>query len=215
MAFEALRVYLLDSELRTNPFHERGRLKEMRSRIFVFALAVCLSIALPLSADVADQAPNGFTLRINTIVRGAPPEVVYAKLVHNIGDWWDSAHTYGNDAHNLSIDDKPMGCFCEKLPYGGGVRFAEVITVMPNKLLVMSGALGPLQKFGVSATWTIVLEPMHKDTRVEMVYAAGGYLPDGLNTWAEPVNKVLTEQLGRLRSYVETGNPQPAAAPGK
>ncbi len=187
----------------------------MRSRTLMSTLALCAVFAAPLSADVADQAPNGFTLRINTIVRGAPPEVVYAKLVHNIGDWWSPAHTYANDAHNLSLDDKPMGCFCEKLPYGGGVRHAEVIAVMPNKLLVLSGALGPLQKFGATATWTIVLEPMHKDTRVEMVYAVGGYLPDGLNTWAGPVNQVLTEQLARLRSYVETGSPVPPPTAAK
>jgi hypothetical protein len=172
-------------------------------------------LPVALSADVADQAPNGFTLRISTIIRAAPPEVVYAKLVHNVGDWWSSAHTVSNDAHNLSIDDRPMGCFCEKLPYGGGVRHAEVIMVMPNKLLVMSGALGPLQKFGATGTLTIVLEPMHKDTRVEMVYAVGGYLPEGLNTWSAPVNQVLTEQLGRLKSYVETGSPVAPGATGK
>ena len=187
----------------------------MRSTKLMLALLLYIVPAVPLCADVADQAPNGFTVRVNTIIRGAAPEVVYDRLVHNVGDWWSPAHTYSNDAHNLSLDDKPMGCFCEKLPFGGGVRHAEVIAVMPNKLLVMSGALGPLQKFGATATWTILLEPMHKDTRVEMVYAVGGYLPDGLNTWAEPVNKVLTEQLARLRSYVETGSPVPPPAPGK
>lgn len=182
----------------------------MRVRTLILAF-VWVLLPVALSADVADQAPNGFTLRISTIIRATPPDVVYAKLVHNVGDWWSSAHTVSNDSHNLTIDDKVMGCFCEKLPYGGGVRFAEVIMVMPNKLLVMSGALGPLQKFGATGTLTIVLEPMHKDTRVEMVYAVGGYLPDGLNTWAAPVNTVLAEQLGRLKSYVETGSP---VAPG-
>ena len=183
----------------------------MRIRTLILAF-VCVSFPIALAADVADQAPNGFTIRISTIIRAAPPEVVYAKLVHNVGDWWSSAHTASNDSHNLTIDDKIMGCFCEKLPYGGGVRHAEVIMVMPNKLLVLSGALGPLQKFGATGTLTIVLEPMHKDTHVEMVYAVGGYLPDGLNVWAAPVNKVLTEQLGRLRRYVETGSPTAPAA---
>jgi len=87
-----------------------------------------------------------------------------------------------------------------------------VITVMPNKLLVMSGALGPLQKFGTVGTMTISLLPMNKDTRVQVVYTVGGYLPDGLNTWAAPVDKVLTEQFTRLKTYVETGNPVPAGA---
>ena len=179
-------------------------------RTILFLLLAGSLAPLRLAAEVADQAPNGFTLRINTVIHAEPPEV-YARLV-NIGEWWSSAHTFGNDAHNLSLDPHPMGCFCEKLPNNGGVRFAEVIMVMPNKMLVMSGALGPLQKFATTGTWTIVLHPQYKDTRIEMVYTVGGYLPDGLNTWAAPVDKVLTEQLGRLKSYVETGNPAEAAS---
>lgn len=176
----------------------------MRSKLLLFTL-ICLFAPAAINADVADQAPNGFTLRIHTVIRAEPPEV-YARLV-NVAQWWSSAHTFSNDAHNLSLDPHPMGCFCEKLPNNGGVRHMEVIMVMPNKMLVMSGALGPLQKFGAIGTLTLVLEPQHKDTRIEMVYSVGGYLPDGLNTWAAPVNQVLTEQLARLKSYVETGSP--------
>jgi uncharacterized protein YndB with AHSA1/START domain len=175
----------------------------LRKTLFIVVVAL-FSIACP--AEVSDSAANGFTVRLTTLIQVAP-ETVYDRLVHHVGDWWNSEHTYSNDAHNLSIDDKPLGCFCEKLPYGGGVRHAQVITVMPNKLLVMSGALGPLQKFGTTGTLTVLLEPMHKDTRIQLIYAVGGYLPDGLNTWAVPVDKMLGEQLARLKSYVETGNP--------
>jgi len=181
----------------------------MTSRILLL-VSLCALLHPPMGAEVADQAPNGFTDRLSIIVRAAP-ETVYSRLVHNVGDWWNSAHTYTNDAHNLSIDDKPMGCFCEKLPYGGGVRHMEIISVMPNKLLVMSGALGPLQKFGAAGTLTISLLPINKDTRVQVIYAVGGYLPEGLNIWAAPVDKVLTEQFTRLKSYVETGSAIPAA----
>jgi uncharacterized protein YndB with AHSA1/START domain len=178
----------------------------MHTKILILLL-VSASLPAQLAATVADQNANGFTIRISTIVRATPPELVYDRLVHNVGDWWSSDHTVSQDSHNLSIDDKPMGCFCEKLPGGGGVRHAEVIMVMPNKLLVMSGALGPLQKFGDTGTLTMVLEPVHKDTRIEVVYAVGGYLPNGINTWAAPVDQVLTEQITRLKNYVETGNP--------
>lgn len=177
----------------------------MRDKILLLML-VCLAAPAMLRADVADQAPNGFTVKISTVIRAAP-EDVYSKLVHNVGDWWSSAHTLSNDSHNLSIDDKVMGCFCEKLPGGGAARFAEIIMVMPNKMLVMNGTLGPLQQFGATGTLTIVLVPMNKDTRVRLIYAVGGYLPDGLNTWAAPVDRALTEQIMRLKSYVETGNP--------
>ena len=178
----------------------------------ILAILLLASLAwLPCRAEVAGQGSGGFTVKVATLIHAGPQDV-YSRLVHNIGDWWDPQHTISNDAHNLSIDDKPMGCFCEKLPAGGGVRHMQVIMVMPNKMLVMSGALGPLQKFAAIGTMTIVLEPMHSDTRVQMIYAVGGYLPEGLNTWAAPVDQVLTQQMTRLKSYVETGNPVVAGA---
>jgi hypothetical protein len=71
----------------------------------------------------------------------------------------------------------------------------------------LSGALGPLQKFGTTGTLTFAILPIRNDTRLEVTYAVGGYLSGGLNTWADPVDKVLTEQVGRLKNYVETGAP--------
>ena len=88
----------------------------------------------------------------------------------------------------------------------------SVIMVMPDKMLVMSGAFGPLQRLGATGTLSFVLMPLHNETRLEVTYAVGGYLPDGLNTWAAPVDKVLTEQVTRLKSYVETGAADSAAA---
>jgi hypothetical protein len=175
-------------------------------RKILILMFVCTLTSLTSPAEVADQAANGFTVKIATVIH-AKPDDVYDRLVHNVGDWWDSEHTYSNDSHNLTIDDKVTGCFCEKFPKGGGVRHAEVIMVMPNKMLVLSGALGPLQKFGTTGTLTFAILPIHNDTRLELTYAVGGYLSGGLNIWADPVDKVLTEQMGRLKNYVETGAP--------
>jgi len=181
----------------------------MRRTCLLIAL-VCAMSPLVSRADVTASTPNGFTVKVSTVIH-AGPELVYDRLVHNVGDWWSPAHTFSNDSHNLSIDDKPMGCFCEKMPNNGGVRHAEVIMVMPNKLLVLSGALGPLQKFAVTGTMTIALLPMHHDTRIELTYEVGGFVPGGTETWAAPVDQVLTEQVSRLKNYVETGHPEDAA----
>jgi uncharacterized protein YndB with AHSA1/START domain len=178
----------------------------------ILLLLILFSLTPLMSrAEVADSAANGFTVKIATVIR-AGPEAVYDRLVHNVGDWWSSDHTYSNDAHNLSLDDKVLGCFCEKLPGGGAVRHMQVIMVMPNKMLVMSGGLGPLQKFATTGTLTFALLPLHNDTRLEVTYAVGGYVNGGLGVWADPVNKMLTEQVTRFRSYVETGSPVPAGA---
>jgi hypothetical protein len=81
-------------------------------------------------------------VKITLSIHAAPADV-YRSLIH-VGDWWNSQHTYSGSSRNLSIEEKPMGCFCEKLPTGGGVRHMEVVHVVPGKMLGMTGALGPL-----------------------------------------------------------------------
>jgi uncharacterized protein YndB with AHSA1/START domain len=170
---------------------------------FVFSFApVCASAA------VIDSAASGFTVKTTLEVQAAPA-VVYDALVHKVGDWWNPAHTFSGDAHNLSIQDKAMGCFCETLPNGGAVRHMEVVFVAPGKALNMSGGLGPLQSVAVAGSMQIKLSPADTGTKLEVTYAVGGYLAAGLNTWAAPVDMVLAEQFTRLKNYVEHGNPAP------
>ena len=167
-----------------------------------------LMLLLPAAAQaaVADSAPNGFTIKLSYTIQAAPNDV-YQRLVHNVGDWWSSDHTFSHDAHNLSIEEKPMGCFCEKIPGGGAVRHLEVVNFAPGKTLVMTGGLGPMQPLAVAGSLTIALAPAGSGTKLDVTYAAGGYLAAGLNTWAAPANGMLTEQFDRLKLYVETGKP--------
>ena len=170
-------------------------------------IAGCLFILAPsASADVVDSAANGFTVKITQIIQ-APPEEVYRRLVRNVGDWWNPEHTYSHNAHNLSIEEKAMGCFCEKLPNQGGVRHMEVLYVDPGKSLVMTGALGPLQSLAATASMTIQFSPTTSGTKLDVTYAVAGYLAAGMKTWAAPVDGMLTEQFTRLKAYIEHGNP--------
>jgi uncharacterized protein YndB with AHSA1/START domain len=179
----------------------------MRLKIVVAAL-VCV-VAGTAPAEVADSAANGFTLKITTQIHASPADV-YARLVHNIGDWWDPAHTFSGDAHNLTIEDRPQGCFCEKWA-GGSVRHMEVILLLPGKTLRMSGGLGPLQGIA-TGSMTFALTPMEGGTKLETTYTVIGYTSKGMITWGAPVDTVLTEQLTRLKNYIETGNPPGKAA---
>ena len=169
-------------------------------------LAIVLLALVPVAgiSEVADSSANGFTVKIVTSIHAAPADV-YKKLVHNVGDWWNSQHTLSGDAHNLSIEEKPMGCFCEKLA-NGGVRHMEVLYFVPGKILRMSGALGPFQGMGAAGAITFNFSPEQDGTKLEVIYALTGYLPQGPN-WAAAADHMLTEQIGRLKSYVETGNP--------
>jgi uncharacterized protein YndB with AHSA1/START domain len=159
-------------------------------------------------ADVVDSAANGFTVKFTVVVQSTPADV-YKHLVHNVGDWWSSAHTYSGDAHNLSIDDKAGGCFCEKLADGGGVQHMVVVNAQPGKKLVLRGSLGPFQTTGTEGSMSIALSTDADGTKLEVTFAVGGYMAGGMDKLAAPVNGVLTEQFTRLKNYVEHGNPAP------
>jgi hypothetical protein len=159
-----------------------------------------------MAAAVADSGPNGFVVK-NSVVIKASPDDVYKRIVHNVGDWWDSAHTFSQDAHNLSIEEKPMGCFCEKLPNQGAARHMEVVNFVPGKTLVMSGALGPLQSMAATGNMTIQIAPAEGGAKVDVTYAVTGYLPGGINAIAAPVDGVVAQQFTRLKNLIEQGTP--------
>ena len=172
-----------------------------------FLLGVVLLLAPSwAAAEVVDSSAGGFTVKTTLSVQSSPAEV-YRRLIHNVGDWWDPAHTFSGDSHNLSIEEKPMGCFCEKLPNAGGVRHMEVVFFAPGKKVVLSGGLGPLQSMATAGTMTIQLSAADGGTKLEMTYSVSGYVRDGMNNWAGPVDSVLEQQFARLKNYVEHGSP--------
>jgi uncharacterized protein YndB with AHSA1/START domain len=173
-----------------------------------FVTGIVLIAAMPGRAAVGDSAANGFTVKQEFSIQ-APPQDVYGRLVHNVGDWWNSMHTFSGDARNLSIDDKASGCFCEKLANGGSVRHLDVVYAEPGKKLVFSGALGPLQSIAATGSMTIQLATAGEGTKLAVVYTVTGYLPAGMNTWASPVDSVLNEQFTRLKNLIETGKAAP------
>jgi uncharacterized protein YndB with AHSA1/START domain len=165
----------------------------------ILALGVGLA-----NAEIIESGPGGFTVRTTLQIKAAPDEV-YRKLMRDIGEWWNPAHTFSGDAHNLRIEDHPGGCLCEKLPNNGFTRHLELITLVPGKRLVLSGAMGPLQTLSATGTMQFVFTPSEGGTKFDALYAVAGYLEKGMNTWAIPVDMLLAEQVTRLKSYVETG----------
>jgi len=177
---------------------------------YILALAACAAMLTQNRAmsEVVDSSPGGFTTKTTLNIQ-ASPDAVYRTVIHNVGDWWNSEHTFSGSSHNLSIEEKPGGCFCEKLPDNGGVRHMVVVFLAPGKSITLSGGLGPLETIAATGTMRIQLSAVEGGTKLEMTYAAAGYLPAGMNTWAAPVAAVLTEQFTRLKNYVEHGDPAP------
>jgi uncharacterized protein YndB with AHSA1/START domain len=167
-------------------------------------------VLLMLSAASVESAPQvtptGFLVKLDANIN-APPTKVYDALVGQIGSWWDPEHTYSGDAKNLSIDARPGGCFCEKLPNGGGIEHARVIYIAPREVLRLSGALGPLQASGVAGTLTWKLTSGTDKTRVQLSYNVGGFIDGGFEKIAPAVESVLNDQLNRFKLFVETGKP--------
>jgi hypothetical protein len=81
--------------------------------------------------------------------------------------------------------------------------------VAPGKSAILDGALGPLMFSGAAGHLVWSLEEKAGHTTLTQTYYVGGYYPGGLDKLAPAVDEVLGEQVGRLKSYVETGKPVP------
>ncbi|HKU13910.1 MAG TPA: SRPBCC family protein [Steroidobacteraceae bacterium] len=181
---------------------------------FIVTVMVVSSVALagaaPAHAEIVNAGPGGFNLRHTAEVPNAAP-VVWAALT-DVGKWWDPEHTYSGDARNLTLEPTVRGCFCEKLSLYAGIEHATVIYAQPAKTLRLSGALGPLQEFGVSGVMTWSIEPAGGGSRITLTYSVGGFADRPLADWAPLVDEVLGGQLKRLARYVSQGNPEPPKA---
>jgi uncharacterized protein YndB with AHSA1/START domain len=169
---------------------------------FLAGVVLVIMATVLVRAEVVDATEAGFTVR-NTATIASAPANVYTKLVNDIGRWWDPEHTYSKNAGNLSLDARAGGLFLEKLENGGSVVHMTVVFAAPGRTLRMVGGMGPLQAFGLSGSLTWQLAPEGAGTQVELTYVVGGYKPGGLQAMAPVVDKVLAEQLRRLKAYVE------------
>lgn len=158
-------------------------------------------------AEVRSANDVGFAIE-NSVEVAQSARTIYS-VITTPGRWWSSQHSYSGDAANLSLEPRASGCFCERLPGSGGtagsVEHARIIFAEPYRHLRLSGALGPLQADAVIGTLDIAIIPMDKGARVTMSYVAAGYMEMGAAQIAPIVDKVLAEQLARLKHVAERG----------
>jgi uncharacterized protein YndB with AHSA1/START domain len=163
---------------------------------------IAAGLAAPASAAVVADNAAGFAIEHQAVV-AAPPDRVYAAL-GTPAAWWSSQHSWSGSASNLSLDLRPGGCFCERLPGGGGVEHARVVMAWPGKLLRLSGALGPLQSDALTGTLSWELKPAAGGTSVKLTYVVAGFMRAGRTSLPAAVDGVLGEQLGGLKTFVES-----------
>jgi len=177
-----------------------------RSATTFFGLLLMLLTPVESRGDVTEATPSGFSIKIDADIN-AGSVAVYRALADQVRLWWDANHTWSGNASNLSIDPRPGGCFCEQLP-GGGVQHMTVTYVDRPRQLRLQGGLGPLGSLAVAGTMTWVITETSGRSRLELTYNVGGYLSGGLISLASPVDGVLTTQVKRLKTFVETGRPE-------
>ncbi len=164
------------------------------------ALAALAGVA---HAEVTDKSAAGFEVTEKVSIAATPKDVW--RLLLRPSKWWSSDHTFSGDAKNLSFD--MSGCFCEVLKNGAGaVRHMTIVYSEENKALRLEGGLGPLQFTGATGHLGFALKPAGTGTDLVVTYDVGGYAKGGLaETLAGPVDKVLGEQIARLKRVAETG----------
>ncbi len=172
-------------------------------RSFILGFAAFFSTAA--SAEVVSSSANGFHIRQS--VQLVVPQDRAFQAFANIGGWWDAAHSYSGDSANLRLSATPGGCFCERLPGGGGIEHMRVAYVDPGKRLVLTGSLGPLLYEATSGVMDVTFERIAGGTRVVMDYKVSGFATGGADKLAAPVDQVLAMQM---RRYRETARAQPA-----
>lgn len=179
----------------------------MRSDLIALACAIIPLVpgSRHAVAEVVDANASGFTT-LHSVEIEAARAAVYRDVVKGIGDWWSDDHTMSGDASNMYIDAVPQGCFCERLGAGGVVHLT-VTFVNPTVMLRLTGGLGPLGLMGVNGNMTWEFEDSADGTKVTWSYAVGGYVPDGLDKVAPDVDRVLVEQMNRLKEYSEKRKP--------
>ena len=165
-----------------------------------FPLIVLSMLASPATAGVVSAGPNGFHVR-HSVQMVVPTDKAYAGF-GQVATWWNKDHTYSGDSTNMSLALSPGGCFCERLPNGGGIEHMRVAYIDPGKRVVLTGSLGPLLYEATAGVMDLQFERSGGGSKVTMDYKVGGFANGGAEKLAPLVDGVLGEQFKRYREYV-------------
>lgn len=175
------------------------------------AIAIAaIALAAPAMAEVKQATPAGFEVE-STATVSVPVDQAW-EILRAPQKWWNPEHTYSGDAAKLYLDAQATGCFCERTGEGatrGSVEHGHIVYVQPPRMIRMTSAIGPLQAEGVVGTMTWKVNPALGGATITISYVVGGYMRSGGETLAPLVDRVLAEQLTRLKAAIEA----PAAAP--
>ena len=162
-------------------------------------IAVLIGVAAMTTPAVAKVvSSDAHAMIIEHSVNVAAPQGAAWAMVGRIGEWWSKEHTYSGDSANLRLDLRPGGCFCERLPDGGGVEHMRVAYLQPGEKIVLTGALGPLLYEGVAGVLELEVRKAGAGSKLIMRYKAAGFASGNGAQLAPLVDKVLGQQAQSL-----------------
>jgi uncharacterized protein YndB with AHSA1/START domain len=167
---------------------------------------VLVLISAAARAETSQVSATGFTATFALPI-DSDPDRVYEAFTQ-LPRWWNKSHTWSGSAGNLSLDAQAGGCFCERWGNGASAMHGRVLMAQPGAVLRLHAWLGPLQDMPVQAVLTFGTARRDGATRMRITYKVAGPAELQLDQLAPAVDKVLAEQVKRLKSYVETGQPE-------
>ncbi|WP_223670462.1 SRPBCC family protein [Kangiella shandongensis] len=170
----------------------------MKNTLPMLTLIATLMVSWHANAEVQTQSEQHFSVKIESVIN-APVDKVYRQFL-NVGEWWDSSHTWFGDASKMYIESKAGGCFCE-VDGDQQALHMTVTQVNPNKNVQMSGGLGPLQSMGLYGHMSWSFDNTEKGfTKLTLTYIARGFAGEDVKDIANAVDGVLSEQVSHLNS---------------
>ena len=150
-------------------------------------------------AEVVSANAHGFEVR-HAVQAVIPVEAAFDAF-GRISQWWDKDHSYSGDSANMSLSMTSGGCFCERLPDGGGVEHMRVAYIVPGERVVLTGSLGPLLFEATAGVMDVQVERIAGGSRLTLNYRAAGFANGGGEKMASLVDQVLGQQMARFRKF--------------
>ena len=163
------------------------------------SVSVLLLLAVPAKAEVVSSNAHGFEVRHT--VQAVIPQAAAFDAFGDVSQWWSKDHSYSGNSANMSLSLTPGGCFCERLPNGGGIEHMRVAYVVPGERVVLTGSLGPLLYLATTAVMDVKVERIAGGSRLVMDYRVAGFANGGADKMAPLVDQMLGEQMARYRKY--------------
>ena len=171
-----------------------------------FPVLACLLAFVPAlaGADVKSATPDSMLIEYRYTI-AVPASKVWETLLHP-ERWWPADHTWSGKRENLSLGAEVGGCFCERWD-GNSVEHGRVVMVMPQKMLRLDAALGPLQEMAISGVITFALAEKDGATTLLVTHRVSGDPSHKLDQIAPIVDKVNGLQFGGLAAEAARSSP--------